>query len=31
MQQSIGATEVSITELEALLEQARQAPLREDG
>jgi hypothetical protein len=29
--QSIGSTEVSIAELEVLLEQARQEPLREDG
>jgi transposase len=31
MQPSIGSTEVSIAELEALLEQARHEPLREDG
>src|SRR6187200_557907 len=31
MQPSIGVTEVSIAELEALLEQARQEPLRADG
>ena len=31
MQPSIGSDEVSIVELEALLEQARQEPLREDG
>src|SRR6516164_9544715 len=31
MQPSIGATEISIVELEALLEQARQQPLREEG
>ena len=31
MQPSIGSTEISIAELEALLEQGRQEPLREDG
>jgi hypothetical protein len=31
MQPSIGFTEIAVAELEALLEQARQEPLREDG
>ena len=31
MQRSIGVTEISIAELEGLLQQARQEPLREDG
>ena len=31
MQPSIGSTEIAVAELETLLEQARQEPLRDDG